>query len=341
VSHQPFEEAAALEAVGALEGGERQALVAHLRICSDCRAVLATYRQTAAALPLGLPPALPSPTLKTQLLGAFRNHFAAMAKGTVEAQAMRAKTRAAVKAERRWSLALLPPWVQPSLVAAAVALVLLTGAYVLSLRNQLATERLERQQLALSLQEATSHRATVQQQIADQEKAVAALRAELSTAEGDLKTLRDAIGARDAELLRLRPQVVEREREVGKLRALVAERNEMLTILRSAQVTVVSLGGLERAKTAGAFLLYDRGTQKAFFYAFNLPPLPPGKTYQLWAIVDKPVSAGTFQADVGQTGRLLIRSVPPLAQIKRFAVSVEPQGGVPQPTGDIYLVGQL
>ena len=106
-------------------------------------------------------------------------------------------------------------------------------------------------------------------------------------------------------------------------------------------VSSLSLAGLEQAKSAGAFLLYDQETKKAFFYAFNMPPLPAGKTYQLWAIVDKPVSAGTFEPDPGHKSRLLIRSIPPLESITKFAVSVEPQGGLPQPTGEIYLIGSL
>ncbi len=341
MSHEPFEEALALEAVGVLEGGERQALMAHLRDCPECRAALAAYRETAAAMPLGLPSAFPSPTLKTRLLGAFRNEFGPPTAASLAAQAVRAKTRASVRPERRWALALLPQWVQPSLAIAAVALVVITGVYALWLRSQLASEQTERQRLLAAVQEATSHHTSVQEQVAGQEQAVKALRTELTNAETDLKMLQGALAQRDAELLRLRPKVAEGEREMAKLRTAVAERNDLLTILRSAQVTVVSLGGLERAKSATAFLLYDRSSQKAFFYGFNMPPLPPGKTYQLWAIVDRPVSAGTFQADLGQTSRLLIQSIPPLQSIKRFAVSVEPQGGLPQPTGDIYLVGEL
>lgn len=340
MAHESFEEALALEAVGVLEGGERQALMAHLRDCPECRAALVAYRETAAAMPMGLPAAFPSPTLKTRLLGAFRTEFGPPA-ASLAAQAVRAKARASVKPERRWSMALLPQWVQPSFAVAAVALVLITGVYALSLRSQLAGEQIERQRLLAAVQEATSHHSSVQQQVAGQEQAVKALRTELTNAEADLKMLQGALAQRDAELLRLRPKAAEGERELAKLRAAVAERNDLLTILRSAQVTVVSLGGLERAKSAAAFLLYDRSSQKAFFYAFNMPPLPPGKTYQLWAIVDRPVSAGTFQADLGQTSRLLIQAIPPLQAIKRFAVSVEPQGGQPQPTGDIYLVGEL
>jgi anti-sigma-K factor RskA len=37
----------------------------------------------------------------------------------------------------------------------------------------------------------------------------------------------------------------------------------------------------------------------------------------------------------------MIQSVPDVATIKKFAVSLEPAGGLPQPTGSIYLAGDL
>jgi anti-sigma-K factor RskA len=74
--------------------------------------------------------------------------------------------------------------------------------------------------------------------------------------------------------------------------------------------------------------------------AANLEPLPPDKQYELWVFdKGKPVPAGVFDADV--SGRALFES-PDLAAIsaaQNFAVTVEPRGGVPQPTGPIVLVG--
>jgi anti-sigma-K factor RskA len=87
--------------------------------------------------------------------------------------------------------------------------------------------------------------------------------------------------------------------------------------------------------------MFDPSSKRALLYAFNMPPLPAGKTYQLWAVLDKPISAGTFGTDTGHKGRLLTPRMPELSRIKKFAVSVEPEGGQPQPTGQIYLSGTL
>ena len=83
--------------------------------------------------------------------------------------------------------------------------------------------------------------------------------------------------------------------------------------------------------------------RRGFFYANNLPALPAGKTYQLWIITDtpKPVSAGVFSLDRGHKGRGILQNIPDVAKIKQFAVSLEPAGGLPQPTGAVYLAGNL
>ena len=140
------------------------------------------------------------------------------------------------------------------------------------------------------------------------------------------------------ELSDLRAQIAQRDRETADLRKEVAQREEIMTFLRSPNMKVVALSGLQ-AKSAGGFLLFDPQNRKAFFYAFNMPSLPPGKTYQLWAIMDRPVSAGTFDTDAGRKGRMLVDSVP--GDVKKFAVSMEPEGGQLQPTGQIYLSGAL
>jgi anti-sigma-K factor RskA len=102
----------------------------------------------------------------------------------------------------------------------------------------------------------------------------------------------------------------------------------------------VSLTGSDIAKRAAGFLLYDSRTQKIWLYAVNLPECPTGMTYQLWAIHDKPMSIGTFHMDTGETAHLLVKKVLSFTDAKTFAVSLEPSGGRPQPTGPMYLLSR-
>jgi anti-sigma-K factor RskA len=72
----------------------------------------------------------------------------------------------------------------------------------------------------------------------------------------------------------------------------------------------------------------------------QLAALPAEKQYQLWVFdKGKPVDAGVF--DVDPEGRALFESkdLSAIARAENFAVTVEPRGGVPQPTGPIVLVG--
>jgi anti-sigma-K factor RskA len=94
------------------------------------------------------------------------------------------------------------------------------------------------------------------------------------------------------------------------------------------------------AKRAVGFLLYDARTQNAWLYSVNLPESTTGTTYQLWAIYDKPVSIGTFQMDRGDTAHLLMKKMPTFMDARTFAVSLEPSGGRPQPTGPMYLLSR-
>jgi anti-sigma-K factor RskA len=341
MTHEQFEEAIPLYVVGSLERAERQAFEAHLLGgCATCRAALEEYRPVVAKLPFALPRAAVPPELKTKLLTAIAQpapaHEAPLASGS----ASREPAQESVEASAGWLG--LPAWLShPAWALASVLILLVAAWYAQSSRTQTAIEIVQRQRAETALRDGTTRLMELQRQVAVQEQTLASLREEKTHRSGDLGEIQAALASREAELDELRIQLTRRERELTGLRTVLAQRDEMLTFLRSPSVKVISLAGLEKAKAAGAFLLFDPESKKAFFYAFNMPPLPGGKIYQLWAIVDKPVSAGTFSTDAGQKARLVVRSAPDLARITKFAVSVEPEGGRPQPTGDIYLMGQL
>ena len=170
---------------------------------------------------------------------------------------------------------------------------------------------------------------------------MATVREEAGQRAGNAGETSRTVTQREAELNQLHAQMARMEKETAELRLELMQRDEMLAFLKSAHVTVVSLAGSGSAKQAGALLLYDRQTNKAFLYAYNMPPLPPGKTYQLWAIGVKPISAGVFRTDDGHKGRFITRNLPNLPSITEFAVSLEPEGGRSQPTGDLYLAGKI
>ena len=74
---------------------------------------------------------------------------------------------------------------------------------------------------------------------------------------------------------------------------------------------------------------------------YELPPPPPGRSYQLWVIVGgEPVSAGVFEVDAGRAQPATRRrTLPPIEGPVTIAVTVEPAGGLPKPSGPMVLAG--
>ena len=111
-----------------------------------------------------------------------------------------------------------------------------------------------------------------------------------------------------------------------------------LAVLGASRLEQVQLAALPPAPSASGRLFVDPGSGQALFSAAGLPALQANRTYQLWFIAaGKPVSAGTFDVGGGGQGRLLVEAAPPPASIDAWAVTVEPAGGVPQPTGEMVL----
>jgi anti-sigma-K factor RskA len=69
-------------------------------------------------------------------------------------------------------------------------------------------------------------------------------------------------------------------------------------------------------------------------------PAQANKSYQLWIVPmeGKPVSAGVFSPDNAQAWHKMMK-VPGGIEPKMFAITLEPAGGMPQPTGPMVLIG--
>ena len=101
---------------------------------------------------------------------------------------------------------------------------------------------------------------------------------------------------------------------------------------------VIAMVG-DEAPQASAKVFWDTNRQEWVVYVFDLPSLPSDKSYQLWYVTkDAKISAQVFQPDA--TGRVTLRLRLPkeaLAGLAATAVTLEPRGGSPQPTGKFYL----
>jgi anti-sigma-K factor RskA len=89
-------------------------------------------------------------------------------------------------------------------------------------------------------------------------------------------------------------------------------------------------------------VLFDPEAGRGYLWVHALPPDPAGKDYQLWAIIDgKPVSAGVFSVGTDGTALVPLAGVGPEHKVGAFAVTLEPAGGVLEPTlSEMVLMGK-
>jgi len=119
-----------------------------------------------------------------------------------------------------------------------------------------------------------------------------------------------------------------------------ADRAQLrLAVLTAPDMKQVELAGQAPAPRAAGRAFWSRANG-LLFAANQLPPLPAGRTYQLWFLTPgAPVSAGLLKPD--PNGRVTAAFDAPGDAVAPtgLAVSIEPEGGVLAPTGAIYLAG--
>jgi anti-sigma-K factor RskA len=105
---------------------------------------------------------------------------------------------------------------------------------------------------------------------------------------------------------------------------------------------MTELTGTEQASGATAKIAYDRNGH-AMLMASGLPPAPQGKEYQLWFIVgsNPPKPGKSFAPDSAGQGTLIDQVPREAMDSAVFAITLEPAGGMPAPTGEIYLRSSL
>ncbi len=135
-------------------------------------------------------------------------------------------------------------------------------------------------------------------------------------------------------------RVAEAERSAQASQATLVTYRRQLDVMTADDLLLVSLSGLPPANAAQAKAFVSRSQNAILFTARDLPALPAARVYQLWAVAGgQAISAGTFVPDARGRSQL-VADVPALTtRPDALAVTVEPEGGVPAPTGPKYLLG--
>jgi len=103
-------------------------------------------------------------------------------------------------------------------------------------------------------------------------------------------------------------------------------------------VRMASLQPMPAAPAAAAKVFWDTTSKDVYLLINNLPQPASDKQYQLWAMLNnQPVDLGVF--DIRQN-KLMVR-MKNVQNAQAFAITLEPKGGSPVPTGDMYVLGKL
>lgn len=322
MSHEEYKEMLVTHALGALGAEEERSLQAHLATCDECRAELDEWLGTAAALALAATPVEPPTELRARLFKAIRAGGARAENsgenGARETAAPRTNVVPFTQTPRpgAWSSGL-----KFAALAASVAFVaLIIWLFILWNRNSVMRAEVNR--------------------LSERNNELQAEVARLSERNEQLQTEFASLSNRSNELQSEIARLAARGNARPPVTPSPAPRRGVERPFAEADMQVVALAGTKVAPGARATMTYDRRTGRATLTAYNLPPAPAGKDYQLWFIIGgKPVSGGVFRTDAAGAARMNAR-LPTDGRNSApvFAVTLEPRGGVSAPTGEKYLL---
>ncbi len=143
---------------------------------------------------------------------------------------------------------------------------------------------------------------------------------------------------------RLNQEVQQLRDQVAQQSAQEAQNRSVLNLITAVDTATVSLAPTAETPkdmpTVSGRVFYNARTGQVF-YSGALPAPSATQTYQLWLVpaTGNPISAGIFQPGQAGVGSSLTATVPTGTTAKAFAVTIEPAGGKPQPTGPKVLIG--
>lgn len=264
-THEAVRELSGLYILDGLAPADFAEFQAHLAVCEECRAEVASLRPVVAALPRTVPQVQPSPELRRRVIQ------------TVSGRAARASQGVGENREKRG----LVLWLAAASLIGAVAL----GAYAIQLRGRVSD-------LESRLQRALTEASLAERQIAD-------------------------------------------------ARRVALEAQSQVAVLAAPDVVRIDLVGQPVAPSASARAFWSR-SRGMVFTASKLPSLPAGRVYQLWVLTaaGPPISVGVLQPEQAGTLAAVFQTPSDIPQPTQVAVSDEPAGGVPSPTGTIWVAGK-
>ena len=114
--------------------------------------------------------------------------------------------------------------------------------------------------------------------------------------------------------------------------------SELISLLLDENFRQIKLENLPGKPKATVDIFWHRTTNELLLVDLSLPAVPPGKQYQLWAIVDgQPVNAGMVEEK-----KLVAQKMHAFEKADAFAITLEKAGGSKTPTlQEMFVLGKV
>lgn len=131
----------------------------------------------------------------------------------------------------------------------------------------------------------------------------------------------------------------EKDQMAGVYQAEQAKYIEQLEMVSSPESRTVVMKGSQLSPTSQATVFWNKESHEVYINVNSLPPPPPGKQYQLWALADgQPIDAGVFNSNDAPG----LHKMKNIFEAQAFAVTMENAGGSETPTlSALYVSGNI
>lgn len=144
------------------------------------------------------------------------------------------------------------------------------------------------------------------------------------------------------ELDRSKSDMSRQADELGAAKLQLEEAASALRLVSSPGVKVFDLAAQGPGMKGAGRIFWDKRGGTWQVYCAEMPPLAPGRVYQLWFITPTAkLGAGTFRPSADGTALMNVKVPADIGLIVAATITEEPEGGSPKPTGAIRLLGQV
>jgi anti-sigma-K factor RskA len=120
--------------------------------------------------------------------------------------------------------------------------------------------------------------------------------------------------------------------------AAPSEKEALVSAMAGPDVKIVPLA--TSAKESMGRMFWNRQSNDWTMVVYTMHRPKPGMTYQVWLVTDSAkISAGTFQPDSAGHAFMQAKYALDRNALRAVAITEEPAGGMPSPTGPIVVSG--